>query len=603
MKKVTIVGGEETYYVAYEHLSGNISLKDDIIGQYMFYNLHLTELILPDNIASIGDAAFERNDFENIELPETVVSITGSRNFRSCVKLEEIKLPSKLEELPNECFAGCASLAKVELPEKLVRIGHSAFAECGSLTSIAFPEGLETIGREGFARSGLLSVTIPENVREVMTSGNYEEGAFKSCQSLQTVRILSKYIDRLPAYTFKGCAALISITMPDQIDIIEQGAFTGCSSLEEINLPPNLESIYTEAFSDCTSLSAVQSSGSLRTIASRAFANTGFTTISLPEGLQRIDKLAFADCANLQSARVPSGVVEVKGGVFAHCYKLHSIFWDTSATFPTVYESTWYNDDIKGGNPNCLLYLKDETTQISDKNWKNIILNNVASQIVLTSGRGDFYCPQEFKALRISYTRDFSAKTYPHESAGWKSISLPFAVTRVEHEDGRVLAPFNSGVEGSKPFWLRRLKASGFEDVTTIEANTPYVIAMPNNERYAAEYNISGKVTFSAENYSEGITIPVTPALPQDEGPKFRLCANYQYKDKSVSVYVLNDKDSRDYHAGSVFEHSERAALPFEAYVANKVASAAAPAMYATGGNSQTKGLHEVGSEPNIKDM
>ena len=66
---------------------------------------------------------------------------------------------------------------------------------------------------------------------------------------------------------------------------------------------------------------------------------------------------------------------------------------------------------------------------------------------------------------------------------------------------------------------------------------------------------------------------------------------------------MLKDKDSRDYHAGSVFEHSERAALPFEAYVANKVASAAAPAMYATGGNSQTKGLHEVGSEPNIKDM
>ena len=40
-----------------------------------------------------------------------------------------------------------------------------------------------------------------------------------------------------------------------------------------------------------------------------------------------------------------------------------------------------------------------------------------------------------------------------------------------------------------------------------LEANKPYIIAMPNNSNYDSKYNITGDITFEAQN----ITVKATP--------------------------------------------------------------------------------------------
>lgn len=604
MKNVTIVGGDATYHVAYEHLQEDVSLQDNIIGQYMFYNLHLEELILPINITAIGDAALENNDFETIELPETLVSLVGSRNIRGCTKLKKITLPTGIQTLPNECFAGCASLSEVNLPQGLKKIGHVAFGRCTSLASITLPQGLNTIGRGCFALSGLQSIVIPKSVTDIQSGANYEEGPFVGCKDLQSVTILSTEIKEVGCYWFKGCTSLTSVELPEQIEKITQGTFTGCSSLSEIRLPKNLKDIYFDAFKDCVALKSVQYSDNLQRIGNRAFFNTGFSTLNLPKTLVQIESLAFASCEQLESVVIPSNVSLVEKGAFAQCYNLHSIFWNTSATIPPMYQGkSVYGDVVSGGNPNCLLYLSDENTKIDDKDWKNIILKGLANRIVLSSEKGTFYCPQEFKTMQISYTYDFQMKTYPHESAGWRGISLPFTVMHIAHEDGRALAPFNSDTKDCKYFWLRRLTNEGFQNVTSIEANIPYILAMPNYEKYAPEYNIVGKVIFSAENYSEGITIPVTQELLQDVGPQFKHCSNYKCQPRNVSIYALNKNVVGQYNPGGAFVHSERDVMPFETYVANKTVSAQMASSYPVSSDVNTRGVSEVGDFPKITDM
>ena len=84
-----------------------------------------------------------------------------------------------------------------------------------------------------------------------------------------------------------------------------------------------------------------------------------------------------------------------------------------------------------------------------------------------------------------------------------------FDVQRIEHRASDfVLAPFNARGGADANFWLAvnendNENANGLDFVmtTTLQANTPYIIAMPNNETYKAWQNIVGAVTFSADEH------------------------------------------------------------------------------------------------------
>ena len=93
----------------------------------------------------------------------------------------------------------------------------------------------------------ITSVTIPNTVT---TLG---EGAFSSCTSLQTVTLpsgLTEIADSL----FAGCTSLKTINIPSTVTSIGPYAFTGCSSLASVTLPAGLTSIGNYAFLGCTSL-------------------------------------------------------------------------------------------------------------------------------------------------------------------------------------------------------------------------------------------------------------------------------------------------------------------------------------------------------------
>ena len=215
-------------------------------------------------------------------------------------------------------------------------------------------------------------------------------------------------------------------------------------------------------------------------------------------------------------------------------------------------------------NPNLLIYVNDASVA-PDRD--NIIINGRAKNIVLTDtkeGNGNFYCPKEFEAEMISYTRNFQQQTVVGVSRGWESIALPFAVQTIMHEKQGLITPFGNSAS-TKHFWLRRLGDSGLTQATAIEANVPYVISMPNDEvNYAEEFNLSGRVTFTAQEVTIPVTEPVTLALADST---IKMVPAFQSIGRASDVWAINVGESRDqYLEGSVFERDYREVRPFEAY-------------------------------------
>lgn len=608
LRSVELGGIEEIGEGAFYYCSElqNIELSENVkkLGYLCFRSSGLTSITIPESVTSFGDANsddygstfYECNSLRTAVLPENMTEIPNSM-FYSCDKLTSVNIPQGVTHIRVYAFKECESLPEITLPEGLVDIGNEAFRHCKQLNNITLPETLTGIGGQSFGGcTSLTSITIPNSTDHI---GTY---CFDGCTALESVT-LSNTLTELGEHTFQNCESLESITLPNTITSIGESCFAGCTLLSQITLPNQLEIIESNAFRNCPSLKEIELPDNLKEIEQFGFSQTGIIRITLPDGLETIGVEAFSYCENLTTINIPKSVTFVGNYQFCYSYRLSSIFWNTTASIPNdLFGNNLSNGD---GNPNCLLYLADASTQVEDTKITNIIINGVADEIVLSSEQGDFHVPQEFKANRITYTRNFSYPTIPGQAAGWRSISLPFTVESITGPEGQTLAPFNADVAGAKPFWLRRLTENGFENVTKIEANVPYIIAMPNNEAYDAEYNISGTVTFKAES-GAGITIPATDdiEMTQDVGPAFALNCNFSYYPSTTPIYVLNEEATDSRPAGSVFIRNERDIMPFEGYVGSNMMPANAPAFFSLdAGRPATRSAKPLGPVPSIDDM
>ena len=242
---------------------------------------------------------------------------------------------------------------------------------------------------------------------------------------------------------------------------------------------------------------------------------------------------------------------------------LAAIVWTCNEPFPQTAATVVRN-------PNLLLYVND--AKLAPSGITNVVADGRAQQILLTDnlqgdgthGPAGFHVPQPFHVEGIiSYSRTFSQTTgLQGDCRGWETIALPFSVQRFEHETQGECAPFAAGEKDKRSFWLCELTEQGFRDAASLRANTPYIIAMPENEAYARKYRLAGRVTFSASDTD----VPATALETAHRGEaSFVPCFSHQTA--SAAIYALNVGEERSgYAAGSVFENSYRDVWPFEAY-------------------------------------
>ena len=277
-------------------------------------------------------------------------------------------------------------------------------------------------------------------------------------------------------------------------------------------------------------------------------------------------------------------VTSVAQGAFANS-DLAAIVWN-----PTV--ALKYVDVEVINNPNLLVYVNDAS--LAPEYITNIVVSKVAKNIELVdASNNNFYCPEPFTAEAISYTREFRQETMIGVSRGWESIALPFDVQTILHEKMGVISPFSRN-DDHKHFWLRRLSSNGLVAADKMEANVPYIISMPNSSEYPAEFNLSGRVTFSSANVTVPVTETRTLALADST---IMMASTMQRLGRSSSYYALNVGEVRgQYLEGSVFERDYREIRPFEAYTIHRGDTPAPRFMPINELNGGTTGIDDVRS-------
>ena len=430
------------------------------------------------------------------------------------------------------------------------------FNECSGLTSLDLSnfktDNVEEMTYMFRGCSHLTNVDLSS-----FNTGNvtYMINMFEGCTSLTTLDLSSfntaklKYVSQM----FKGCSALNTIYV---------GSEWTTNNIETSN----------EMFSGCTNL--IGGKGT------HYNANhTDYTYAHIDGGPSNPGYFTAKDAPVIDATFDSNGVLTIGSGT-TMTDALESV-GGRAEVAKTITAIVWNNeteltdDDLQGlDNPNMLIYVTNES--LAPQNRNNIITYDFAKNIVLTDvteGNGNFYCPQEFKAETITYSHEYNQTTEIGVARGWESIALPFAVQTITHETKGLIAPFGNDAI-NKHFWLRQLTENGLARATEIEPNTAYLISMPNNDAYYADFNLNGLVTFS----SVDVWVPKTQIHAVDyhtEKGMVVLLPNFQRRASDSTTYALNVGEQRgDYPEGSVFEREYRDIRPFEAYTIHQGGSA-----------------------------
>jgi len=107
-------------------------------------------LVIPNDIKTIGDYAFDRCDvLEKIIIPDGM-EVIGRGAFNKCTALTEIYIPDSVSEIDTEAFFACKSLKSVRLSKKIDSILSYCFAYCSDLKYIEIPKNVKTIDKRAF---------------------------------------------------------------------------------------------------------------------------------------------------------------------------------------------------------------------------------------------------------------------------------------------------------------------------------------------------------------------------------------------------------------------------------------------------------------------
>jgi hypothetical protein len=202
---VTIVGfkGNAAELTIPETIDG---LPVTAIGKFVFDDMGLTKLTLPEGLESIGFFAFSGNKLKTVIIPHTVTIIDGG------------------------AFAN-NQLESVVLSDNLIEISSIAF-EGNKLKSIILPESLETIGQLTFASNQLSEIIIPDNVIDI------QSGAFMD-NELRNI-VLPKRLKRLYTTIYED-NYLTSIIIPDNVTAVFGELSPGTNKITNITIGENVE--------------------------------------------------------------------------------------------------------------------------------------------------------------------------------------------------------------------------------------------------------------------------------------------------------------------------------------------------------------------------
>ena len=294
----------------------------------------IRDVVLPKELTSIGDYAFENSFLSSITIPEKVTTI-GDDAFRSCDSLTHVIIPDNVTSIGKSAFYDCGALESITLSNNITIIKAKTFRSCYSLKSIVIPGYVTTIEREAFSEcSSLADVTIPNSVMSI------EDFAFFDCSSLDSISVEATTPPTLGGYSFSSsptcyipCGTLSayqSSAWAEQVgSFVEQcdGPIVDANKCGD-----NLYWAYTDGTLTITGTGDMYNYDYTNNLAPWNNVSNNIKNIVLPEGLTSIGEWAFYLCASVTSISIPEGVTNIGVRAFCNCSNLTSITIPNSVT-------------------------------------------------------------------------------------------------------------------------------------------------------------------------------------------------------------------------------------------------------------------------------
>ncbi len=276
---------------------------------------------------------------------------------------------------------------------------------------------ITTIGYNAFWKcTNITSLTLPNTLNSII------QGAFAGCTGITGEIVIPNSVTHLGADAFRSCTSLNSVVFSDALTKIGWAAFKGCSSLEHISpLPESLTRIYDKAFEGCSNLSGtIVIPSQITQIDENVFAYCNISSVVIPESVERIKRMAFASCP-LDSIFIPSSVTSISvtdgngSGAFLGCTHLQSIIVDEANS---VYDS----------RDNCNALIETATNTII-LGCKNTIIPNTVNSI----GNSAFAGCTELDAITIPNSVSHLGIGAFERCDSLSTITLPTSVSYISN--------------------------------------------------------------------------------------------------------------------------------------------------------------------------
>ncbi|MGN1126595.1 MAG: leucine-rich repeat protein, partial [Ruminococcus sp.] len=413
--------GDGAFFGCYSLKSFKITQSVNSVGEYAFARCsELKSVTVENGIKSVSNQMFaDCSSLNEIVLPNSIESI-GRRAFLNCSALENLKLPDSVATIADYAFYSCPGINSLSVSAKT--IGNYAFSLCSQLESVSFSDNLETIGDEAFKSTGLSEVSIPsavsyigkmafetnkiEKINVDENNQNYTsiDGVLFNKSATEIIdypnyTVVESYavpqsVKSIGEYAFGGdIQSLKTITIPNTVTEIGNGAFMDFYGLEYIDIPDSVTEIGDNAFNGCSQLASIEIPYSVTEIGDSAFRYcTGLQSVNLTEGLKSIGDYAFGGDYDLSNIVLPNSLNDISPTAFFNS--------ENFCEYLTKENNPYFS--VTDG----VLYSKDKTELVSypfGKKGKEYSVSkgteSIGDYAIVSNNLDSVYVPQSIKKI------------------------------------------------------------------------------------------------------------------------------------------------------------------------------------------------------------
>lgn len=266
----------------------------------------------------------------------------AAKGFMDCCFIKKLVIDEGIKTVGRLAFYGCSDLRSVSIPSTVSSFGECIFYNCPELISIdvnkanpdfdsreqcnavirtsdnavelgcagtLFPKSVSQISIRAFCGcTGLVSLNIPEWIEII------EDFAFSDCFRLERIVLHENCTLQFGQAVFDGCCNLTSFNLPAGDIGFNENPFTNCENLSSFTVSPSNKEWYTNKEKNALICD------------STLFAGCYNTTIN--SDIKRIYASAFNGCRRLTKVFIPASVDRVDARAFSGCVNLVSLVVD-----------------------------------------------------------------------------------------------------------------------------------------------------------------------------------------------------------------------------------------------------------------------------------